>query len=304
MSRRSNPRSSGAAVGAAVRRLQALDNVTHVTVGDKVSAGRRTGVRSLKVHVTTKHDVPGAGRVPRTLTTRDSKGRRHEFVTDVIEVGGKPELFGMRSGDRVMAFDRDLGLAGLVFEKAGRAYVLTNAHVVCDVANLGNSGIAGWYDPPALTRALGPVVSWTRIEPGRPASADAAAIEVGNPGLLDPYMVAGSEVPIDSVASMRSFSVPVYLPAMGSFLECVEPEPVLGDTEVAVDGTVVAYRQFWQVRNVDRLARPGLSGGALLRRVKGGFQACGLVFGGVPDDYLWAFSFRRQFEQIDRTLPA
>ena len=299
----SQARSNGAAVRSAVRRLQGLENVTHVTVGEKITRGRPTGVRSLKVHVTAKRKVTGTGRIPKTLTAKDSKGRLQRFITDVIEVGGSPELFGMRAGHQVVAFDNDLGLAGLVFKKAGRSYVLTNAHVVCDVANGGNSGIAGWYDPPRLTHALGPVASWTPLIPGRPASSDAAVIEVGDPALLDPYMVAGADIPIDRMGMMRRFSSPIYLAAMGSFLECVAPEPVLGDTEVEVDGVVLEYREFWQVRNVDGLARRGLSGGVLIRRVGGIFEACGLVFGGVPDDYLWAFPFKRLFNRIYGTLP-
>lgn len=297
-------RSDGAAAKAVVRRLQALPNVTHVSVGEKITEGRRTGVRSLKVHVTEKHDVDAAARIPRDMTAKDAKGRIHRFVTDVIEVGGCPTLFGMRAGHRIVAFDNDLGLAGFVFTKAGRSYVLTNAHVVCDIANDGNSGIVGWYDPPRPPRALGPVVSWTPMFPGRPVSADAAVIGVSNPALLEPHMITGSETPVDHMSMMRRSSSPLYLATMGSFLECVEPEPVLGDTEVEVDGVVLAYREFWQVRNIDRLARKGLSGGVLVRRVGPRLEACGLVFGGVPDDYLWAFPFERLFNRIYKTLPS
>lgn len=296
-------RCNGAAVRSAVRRLQSLTNVTHVTVGEKVTRGQGTGMRSLKVHVTAKRDVTGAGRIPKTLSAKDSKGRAHRFITDVIEVGGSPELFGMRAGHQIIAFDRDLGLAGLVFTKAGRSYVLTNAHVVCDVANGGTSGIAGWHNPPRLPQALGSVVRATRLIPGRPTNSDAAVIEVAHPALLDPYQVAGSNIPVASMGMMRSFSSPVYLAAMGTFLECVEPEPVLGDNPVEVDGVVLDYREFWQVRNVDRLARRGLSGGVLFRRLPEGFEACGLVFGGVPNDYLWAFSFRNFFERVYEDLP-
>jgi len=297
-------RSDGAAVRSAVRRLQAMDNVTHVTVGEKITRGRHTGVRSLKVHVTQKRDVSGAGRIPTSMTTKDAKGRSHLFVTDVIEVGGLPELFGMRTGHRIIAFDRDLGMAGLIFTKADRSYVLTNAHVVCDVANGGASGIAGWYDPPQLTRALGPIVRASRLIPGRPASSDAAVIEVGSQALLDPLQVAGSNIPIATMGMMRAFTSPIYLPSMGTFLSCVEPEPVLGDTPVMVDGVVLEYRGFWQVRNVDRLARRGLSGGVLVRLVGEAFEVCGLVFGGVPDDYLWAFPFRNLFNRIYDDLPS
>jgi hypothetical protein len=299
----SRARSDGAAVRSAVQRLQALDNVTHVSVGDKVTKGKRTGARALKVHVTAKRDVSGSGRIPKTITARDARGRVHRFVTDVVEMGGTPELFGIRSGNRILAFDGDLGLAGLVFTKGDQPYVLTNAHVVCDVANQGNSGIAGWYDPPNLTRALGPIAIWTPLTADRPIRADAAAIEVGNRAIVDPLMVLGSEIPISRMTRMRAYSSSIYLPAEGSFLECVEPEPVLGDVEVQVDGVVLVYRQFWQVRNVDRLARRGLSGGVLLRRAGSSFEACGLVFGGVPDDYIWAFSFRPVFERIYNALP-
>lgn len=295
-------RTDGAAVRLAVRRLQALQNVTHVTVGEKITQGQHTGVRSLKVHVTEKRDVKGTGRIPSTIVAQDSIGNSHRFVTDVIEVGGTPELFGMRTGHRIIAFDRDLGLAGLTFTKANRSYVLTNAHVVCDVARGGVSGVAGWLDPPQLTRALGRVVMATALTQGHPTGSDVAIIEVGNQALLDPLQVVGSSSPIKTMGMMHRFASPIYLPTMGTFLSCVEPEPVLGDTPVMVDGVVLHYRNFWQVRNVDRLARGGLSGGVLVRLVDGAFEICGLVFGGVPTDYLWAFSFKNMFGRIYEDL--
>lgn len=297
MSRRGMIRSDASAVKSAVERLRQYPNVTHVTVGNKVTNGLDVGMPALKVHVTAKKNVRGANLLPQTISASDSKGVRHRFAVDVIEAGGRPSLFGIRAGDRLLAFDRDLGLAGLVFTKGGKTYVLTNAHVACDVGD-GSTGAMAWYQPPGPHPPLGPVVRATLPVPGRSVTADVAAVEVTNRSLAEPYRVVGSDLAVDQMAMMSRSASPLYLAAGGRFFPCFDPEPVAGDTPVEADGAILPYREFWQVKTADPIARKGLSGGVLLRRRGETLVACGLVFGGVPDHLLFAFSFESQFNRV------
>ncbi|MEA1015272.1 hypothetical protein [Sphingosinicella sp. LY1275] len=275
-----------------------------MTVGEKIVAGCGTGVRALKVHVTQKCNVGGRDRIPRNVDYVDRQGRRHCFETDVIETGATPIAFGMRSGDRVRAFDDDLGVAGLTFSKGNGSYVLTNAHVVVDVARGGAHGSAGWHQVAAgRTTPLGPIAAASRLHEDRPNTIDAAAIKVENPDLLDLRMISGSDDYIAKMELIRSDVSNYVLAIEGNFIPCFRPEPIAGDAELDVDGVMLTYRRFWQLRTADGQAAKGLSGAALLRKRGSLVAASGLVFGGIPDRFIWAFSFKPLFKSLFDALP-
>lgn len=283
--------------------LRQLPNVTHVTLGEKLVGGVPSGRIAAKVYVETKTSVPAAQRVPQEIPIRQGDGRTvGTLVTDVVQTDGVPEGFGVCSGDVLQAFDNDLGIAGVSFSKGGVGYVLTNAHVACDVAANGASGRMRWRDG-GQVRPLGPVIYWSPLRQGVVATADAAVIRVDDPRSVEPLMIRNVSSALEKMDVISPRLNDYWFVANGELFRCVAAEPADGDNEANVDGVRIHYRGFWQLRLVQGRARKGLSGSLLCRTVAGRPQACGLVFGGLIPDYIWAYPFRPLYERIYASLP-
>lgn len=286
----------------AAAKLARLPNVTHITVGAKIKRGRATGLRALKVHVVEKIDVARRAAVPRFVFARSRGGERLRFRTDVIATGGVPIALGMRAGNRVQSFDNELGVAGFMFAKGTHDYVLTNAHVVCNVAQAGATGIAKWRDVPAgPPRTLGPVVYTTRIDPALVARSDAAVVRAV-PGLIEVRRAVGLDASIELMGELDR-NTNYLLAFKGEFIGVSSGERVVGAVPIEVDGVIVRYEGFWQFDCPTRRAAPGLSGALLFKSSPTGPIACGLVFGGIPDRRLFAYPFKPLFERAFAQLP-
>lgn len=277
--------------------LTQLPNVTHISIGEKITGGRRTQRRALKVYVQTKSDDPTLGEIPPAIPVLNKLGRKvGELATDIVEVAEVPRLFGIRSGHSLLAFDRDLGVVGLSFEKAGRRYILTNAHVACDLARGGVSGDMAWRLGATATR-LGPVVYASRMLGVPMATEDLAIIHVDRNVAVDPYWLDLVNVRVDRADDLRQNGREHWFVAHGRLYRCANAEPIDTPTVVSVDGIQLTYGRFWQFGIVQGDPQPGISGALLCRTVGRRFVACGLVFAGVPGQFVWAFPFRTAFDR-------
>lgn len=282
----------------AARELAKAANVSHVSFGHKETAGRSTGRPALKAHVARKGGVPAAVAAPRVLPLIDGRGRViGEIESDIVETGGAPELLGLRSGSTLIAFDFDRGVAGLTFPKGARRYVLTNAHVACDLAQGGAAGPLSWRTGDRDV-VIGPVVAATPIGEDAVARGDCAVISVGADVIVDPYRVEGVDARIHRLDDLRPSQRTHWFAAHGEVLACDRPEKILTPALVEVDGLEVYYEGFWQFRMIQGRALGGQSGALLCRTVNGLNVGCGLVFGRASEDLIWAFPFRSMFNRI------
>lgn len=294
---------SASLVRATARRvapdLLALPNVTHVSVGEKITQGRGTRRRALKVHVRTKGDDPGLGHIPPAYPVVNRLGRKvGTLPTDVIEVAAEPRLFGLRSGHSLLAFDRDLGVAGLSFVKGDRRYGLTNAHVACDLAHAARTGDMAWRRSPALATRLGPVVYASNILGAPVATEDLAVFRIDSDVPVDAHWLDLVNVQVDRMDDLRQDGREHWFVAHGRLYRCANPEPIDAPVGVVVDGIELAYGRFWQFEAVEGSPQPGVSGSLLCRTVGAHYVACGLVFAGIPGQFVWAFPFRTAFERV------
>ena len=288
----------------AAKDLCALSNVSHVTVGEKEVAGDPVGRLAVKVYVVRKDDVPPEARVPPRIELRGADGRVIGSVeTDVVETGGEPDVFGLRSGHRLLGFDREAGTAGLTFTKDGADYALTNAHVVCDVAHGMRHGPVSWLSAGAGPVHLGPVVRATPLRPGVSTDEDVAVIRIDSGAPIDAAWVDVTNAEITQMDVIRWTDQDVWYVAKGRRFACTAPEPVESGRLVRVDGVVIRYTGFWQFRVVDGASAHGHSGALVVRSSESEEHvACGLVFGGVAPGYVWAFPFLPLYDRIYRDL--
>ena len=274
-----------------------LPNVSHVTVGEKISRGRKIGRRAIKFYVTAKHDLPWVGRVPPTIPIYNNGGRKiGEVETDVVLINAEADLFGFRGGHSLVAFDNDLGVCALTFVKGRRRYAVTNSHVVQDVAS-GQTGEVAWLNG-LLRYHLGPTIYRSALSPNAPTAEDAALVRIESGIEVDDFWLDLLDERVDRLDDMRQSDRQHWFVAHGQLYTCAEPEPVDLDCPLLVDGIEVSYRNFWQLVAVGCDPRPGISGALLCRTVGAHHVACGLVFGGVPGEFIWAFSFRTLFNRL------
>ena len=138
-------------VRQAARDLFGLRNVVACGLGYKISEGRQTDELSLVVSVTRK--MPPSGLQVKDLVPRAYAG----LTTDVVETGHiralmaedprarrRPAQPGISIGHR----DITAGTFGLLVQRAGTAYILSNNHVLAD-SNAGKVGDPIYQPGPA-----------------------------------------------------------------------------------------------------------------------------------------------------------
>jgi hypothetical protein len=283
---------------AAAREIAKKPNVLYVTLGEKRRKGVRTGQLSLVAYVTKKSRIHGNGRIPRHFNLATHKDRPYSIKTDVVEVHNIPCAFGARSGHLLRAFDGDIGVCGLSFVKNTRGYLITNAHVVCDVAH---GDTVGNIDPGLLDREtntffdVGPVIYATPIHPGMITTTDFAVIRSDNI-TVDHFMILDIPQPIKSLGPIvQTPNVGYWYTVNGTSFSCSFPEPIVTTATIIVDGVPVPYAKFWKLQMVQGAAMKGHSGALLCRNQGGDITACGLIFGGIEPNYVYAFDMRPIF---------
>lgn len=287
-------------VKAALPDLMTKPNVLYVTVGEKRKKGQRKKGPAIVVYVQKKKkDVARPDRIPKTVAG-SSDGER--LKTDVVEIGGMPTAFGARSGHVLRSFDGDIGVCGLSFVKNGVGYILTNAHVACNMLS-GTYGQADLLDRQQnLFVRAGPVAYWTPMLQTRPVIDDVAVIRADG-WIVDAFRTLDSEVPISAFGDIgSSVNADYWYNVNGTIFRCTHAEWALGGANIRVDGAVYYYRQFWQLQMVQGTAMHGHSGAVLCRQDGNRILACGLIFGGVEPNYIFALPigplYRRAFDAI------
>jgi len=107
-------------------------------------------VLSIIFYVTSKKPDHEGKVLPHHLYTKNTAGKRVRIPTDVVEIGGRPKLFGLRAARKVKGFFNDVGVSALTFASTKGNFVVTNAHVVASVSNgsrlatTGENSIARW----------------------------------------------------------------------------------------------------------------------------------------------------------------
>lgn len=281
-------------------------NVAYVTVGDRRVQGHRTGEISLVAYVTRKGGVSDRESVPPSFSVRLADGSAVTIPTDVVELPGVPQALGMRAGHVIRAADRDLGVCGYTFAKRNRNYAATNAHVVANLRRPGLPGEPEVQDPATMEfRQIGRTVYRSAITPGTPTVEDLAIIEASMVG-VDPYALVNEAQPISAIADFASTrGSRFWYKVNGAKVWCSYPEPTVAGTSVpiSVDGARFLYADFWKLQ-VDRgMVAPGHSGSLICTGTGSGIIACGLLFGGVPPSYVYAFPMDDVVRRIEAILP-
>lgn len=286
--------------------ILARPNVLYVTVGDRRVGGRRTGELGLVAYVTRKGGVTGPEAIPASFNLRLPDGTDLEVRTDVVELPGIPQALNMRAGHIIRAADRDLGICGYTFARGGRNYVATNAHVVAKLGQPGLPGEPQVQDPATLEfRQIGRTIYRSAVTAGTPMVEDLAVVEASMV-LVDPYAVVGEAQPISAIADFASTrGSRFWYKVNGAKIWCSYPEPTVAGTSVpiTVDGATFPYADFWKLQ-VDRgsVAR-GHSGSLICTGTGSNIIACGLLFGGIPPSYVYAFPMDDVVRRIDSIVP-
>lgn len=276
----------------AVREIHNIANVLYATMGEKRVAGERTGEPAAIAYVLNKGHVAGSQRVPRAITLPAQGGNRSRIVkTDVVELSSAPRAFGVRTGHIIQGFDGDIGVCGLVFSRAGQRYLMTNAHVVSNVAWNGNFGRIRLFDRVSQTFVDAGVPRYiSPLRPGQIVAADVALVAVPADLAADEMHILDFAQPIARLGPVSEApGINYWYSVNGVLHQCAFPEAVEVEALARVDGTHLRYTRFWQLQMTSGTAAPGQSGALLCRTVAGSIEACGLIFGGVAPTHIWAF---------------
>lgn len=287
--------------------LISKQNVRYMTVGYKVRDGVRLPEKSLKLYVSSKNHVAAGQMIPQRLAAPMSGGDLATVPTDVIQLDGVPCAFGLRSGHLIKAFNGDRGVCAISYLRNGAKFLLTNAHVVVDVARGGVSGpvdVLNRVD--GLYYRLGNVIHASRLDPSTVTTHDVALVGVHPDFQVDQFMVLDMENDIDRIEGINTLATHDYWYRVnGRRFDCKFPERVVGTVLIDTDGVDVPYAEFWQLEMVNgSTARPGHSGALLCRMDGGDVVACGLVFGGAPaegttSEVVFAFPFNKMWRLMN-----
>lgn len=288
-------------------KLAERPEVTHVTLGEKITGGAGTGLRSLKVHLRHKRDVARADRIPAAVTLKGGGRGAIDIPTDVIEAESSLDLLGARSGGNLQAFDFEHGTVTLAFTKGANAYVLTNAHVAANLA-IGKTGPMRFRQAAGPWVPLGTVIQLSPMVAGKPLLADLAVIKAQSPELVDNLLIGPNGVTLTRHDVMRPHVPEHWFYAPGLNV-CGMAEPFLTDVTVRADGVDFVFRGVWQLPVKQGLALGGISGALLCRTHQGLAVGCGQVFGGIgaggqlPNGAVWVFPFKPLYDALWPTLP-
>jgi hypothetical protein len=276
-----------------------------VSLGWKVTGGQRTNIRALKIHLCNKGKLSTREPIPRQIElTQLGLAAEGAIQTDVVEIGSRPSLFDVRGGDQLQAFDGDNGICGMSFVKNGIGYGLTNAHVVRRMENGGTSGPVDWLDPMAGWQAdVGTPIMASQLSYDSPNTEDVAVVRFYSLVSVQNYAAGPPPIAVQKMDYIRPFSGFYWYFAGGLINQCHQPEPVDHPALVNVDGRQAVYSNFWSLQLASGGIGPGMSGSLLCRTVGSTNYACGLIFGGVTNQFVWAFSFSPIFNRIWNVLP-
>lgn len=281
-------------------RISIIPNVKMITIGNKIRDGTNTGERALKFHVTRKLEVSHSDRIPSHL---DDKTGMHRIATDVVERVRRPELFGLSSGDKIRAFDGDVGACTIAFQKNGRNYGITNAHVVRRYEQGGIAGKLDWNAPTGeWIGAVGIPIAASMLSHDEVNVRDEAVFSL--PKLpIDENFIRVADRHIESLDILRSNYSPYWFSSMGKITLLSSPEKSVSPLAIEIDGREALFANFYVLDLLEGIARPGISGALICRTTGGVTIGCGLIFGGFRDESVFAFHFPPILERVRAGLP-
>jgi len=279
-------------------------NVQLISLGHKRIKGRRTSDAAAVIYVLKKENVAAPDRIPETISIVANRRKTATLKTDVVELIDVPKTFGVRSGNVLVASNRHNGVCGLSFTKNGAGYVLTNAHVGCDIAHGGSPGNLSLLDPGSNQLSLiGPVVWSSGLSPNTVAYSDAAVARADYLP-VDPYQIFNIQQQISGTSHFVQDNTTYWFTWNGVEYECAHPEQVVHPANIDVEGVTVQYDNFWILQMTRGTAAPGQSGALICRTDNGSTViGCGLIFGGSAPNLIFAFSFDELFGQVYTALP-
>lgn len=287
------------------KEIATKENVAFMTVGIKRVDGSRTGQKALIVYVVKKMDVEEEQRIPSSIKAiHNNDALPKDIPTDVVEIFSRPQTFGARAGNILISSAGKQGVCGFAFVKDQIGYILTNAHVGCDMTHGGAPSLLSLINPPTgqLIR-VGPVVWSSGLNPQRIATDDSAVARADYVP-VDPAMIINMPQPVTGEGVISGDqSVTYWYSVNGATFLCGHPEPIAYPASIEVDGLQIRYQNFWVMQMLQGIVGPGHSGSLLCRDGPSGPIACGLLFGGSAPTKVFAFSFKPIFDRIFSLLP-
>jgi len=279
-------------------------NVQFVTVGQKRTNGLRTPEASIIVYVSKKEHVDSSELIPRVVDKAPGTQIRNAIRTDVVELTSMPTAFGVRAGNVLVASDQNYGVCGLSFFKNGVGYVLTNAHVGCDISQGGAPCSLSLLTPGTNELSpVGPVIWSSGLSAGQVAQNDAAVARADYIA-IDPYQIQNVRRRIDRRSHFAQSNITYWFMWNGAQFDCAYPEPVMHPAGIDVEGISIEYEGFWILQMTRGASAPGQSGALICRTDnETDIIACGMIFGGSAPNFIFAFPFDSAFEQVYSALP-
>ena len=279
-------------------------NVVYITVGDRRVEGRRTGELSLVAYVTRKGGATGEDLIPLAFDVQMPDGSTLTLPTDVVELPATPQALGMRAGHVIRAADGDIGMCGLTFSKDNRSYIATNAHVVANL-RLGFPGEPAVQDPATMHfKQIGRRI-YISDPANLPMEEDLAIVEARFVE-VDRHAVVGESRPIAGFSNFVGTSNSrFWYTVNGVKILCSDPQPTVADIPVPilVDGATFPYANFWRLQVDQGMVAPGHSGSLICTGTGRSIVACGMLFGGEPPSYVYAFPIDDVMRRIAAHLP-
>jgi hypothetical protein len=247
------------------------------------------------VYVTRKEDVDPHNQIPKSVPYHGSRLKR-AFSTDVVELHSDPTVFGVSAGNVLLASDQNLGVCSLSFVKNGRNYVVTNAHVGCNIPQGGAFCNIALVEPVTnRTVAVGPVVWSSGLTQGRIAQNDLSLV-LAEYCSIEPYTIYNVSQPISGMSHFVPGNTTYWFMWNGVEFNCAYPEYTAAASAINVEGVAIDYEDFWVLQMTKGASAPGQSGALICRTDNGrDVVACGIVFGGSAPNLIFAFSFDTAF---------
>lgn len=287
------------AVAGHAREISLLPNVSFVSLGLKRTKGAVTNQRALVVYVRRKHDLGATYRIPQLIRLDNG-----DLPTDVVELPSEPRLLGVRGGDLIYT-PSEFGTGSIAFSRGGKGFIVTNAHVVGNVAARTLDTQLAIQEPSTLRNfPLGSIRYISQFVGGKSTDEDLAVVEV--PELaIDDWCLVGENSPISAFSGFEPhLSESYWYSTRGSRVYCINPEPLASGQSVlmSVDGIRYPYTGFWSLRVVQGAVTPGHSGSLVCRGEGDSIVACGILFAGAPPDYAYVFPVQPRLNRVIGTL--
>lgn len=279
---------------------EGLENVSHLTIGEKRVGDEPSGQLALIAYVTRKHDVDPNQMLPSEVKVRLPSGKIRSLPVDVIELPSHPRALGMRSGHIIRAGDGELGICGLTFIRDGSQYAATNAHVVANMKTQRFYGEPAVFDPGrSQYRPIGRTVYISAFPADTPTIEDLAIIRVDHVQ-VEALGLVGEMAPISGFASFLDLSAAEFWYNInGSRISLDAPQRAVGTgIGLLVDGELFRYTDFWALRVTQGIIAPGHSGSLVCTGTGKNIRACGMLFGGAPPTYAYVFPIESVWDRI------